>query len=293
MMGEAASYYAAELRWRVFPVAPNGRSPMIKEGCHGASNDPTQIEAWWKRAPQANLALACGPASGVLALDVDSKGDVDGFAALASLEREFERLPHTVESRTPSGGKHRLFAYPGDLHPQNRVGVKRWNTHGERRDYPGLDVRGRDGSVCLPPSSKPNGPYVWVAAPWDQVLAPVPAWLLALMLSEPPPRPKAELRSIATPDRVARYVCAAIEGECREVASMKPNTGRNHRLFVASAKLGELVGAGVLAIELAETALERAASDCGLIAEDGLRAIQATIRSGLTRGVQNPREVTA
>jgi putative DNA primase/helicase len=209
------------------------------------------------------------------------------------LEHEFDRLPPTAESRTPSGGKHLLFAWPDGAQPKNRAPMKRWNSSGERQDCIGLDVRGHGASVCLPPSTKPNGPYEWVAAPWDQALAPVPAWLLAVMLSEPPPRPKAELRSIATPDRVARYVCAAIEGECREVAAMKPNTGRNHRLFVASAKLGELVGAGVLAMDVAETALERAASDCGLIAEDGLRAIQATIRSGLTRGVQNPREVTA
>ena len=40
-------------------------------------------------------------------------------------------------------------------------------------------------------------------------------------------------------------------------------------------------------------ALEAAAADCGLVRENGRRAVLATIKSGLQRGMSNPREVAA
>lgn len=70
---------------------------------------------------------------------------------------------------------------------------------------------------------------------------------------------------------------------------MARDSGRNQRLFIASARLGELIGAGLLRKEIAEAALERAAADCSLLAEDGVSAIRATIASGIRRGVQNQR----
>lgn len=289
----AAAIAHAQAGRPVFPVAADGRSPLIKTGCHGASSDPEMVASWWDRWPQANVALACGPASGVLALDVDTHGEVDGFAALASLEAEFGGLPPTVRSVTPSGGAHLLFAYPSGAQPRNRVGIKRYAADGTRRVYAGLDVRGAGASICLPPSRKPSGSYRWVAPPGSVDLAPVPAWLLGLMLSEPPPRPPAPPLKLGNADRAARYVCAAVDGECGELAAMAPGSGRNQRLFIAAAKLGELVGGGLLGRDQAEQALERAAEACGLLQEDGLGAVRASIRSGLERGVLNPREIAA
>lgn len=298
-MKRAALDFAA-LGWRCFPVGADGRTPLVKAeqpgsgGCHAASDDPAQVERWWTRWPSANIALACGPRSGVLALDIDHKGAVDGFAALAELEREFSPLPATVQSRTPSGGAHVLFAYPANVHPANRVGLKRFAPDGSRKVYAGLDVRGRGGSICLPPSRKGSGCYEWARDPFAADLAPVPDWLLALMLSEPPPREPVKLSARRDqPERLSRYVCSAVNGECREVAAMAPGSGRNHRLFLASARLGELVGAGALLQDEAEAALERAATECGLVGEDGLRSVRLTIASGIRRGVQNPRELAA
>lgn len=277
--------------WRVFPVAGDGRSPLIAGGCHSATADPKRIAAWL--ASGSNLALACGPDSGVLALDIDRHGSVDGFAALAELTAEFGDLPETVESQTPSGGAHLLFRYPLGVQPRNRVGIKRYGADGSRRVFHGLDVRGHGASICLPPSRKPAGPYVWLRAPGDGPLAALPRWLLGLMLSEPPPRPDSPPLRISSADRMARYVCAAIEGECGELASMAKGSGRNQRLFIAAARLGELVGANLLGSTIAEDALRRAAKDCGLEAEDGIGAVLATISSGIRRGRENPREVAA
>ena len=70
---------------------------------------------------------------------------------------------------------------------------------------------------------------------------------------------------------------------------MTPNTGRNLRLFQAGARLGEFVGAGLTPAELVAGVLENAAFECGLVAEDGRRAVLATIASGMASGAANPR----
>lgn len=291
-MKRAALAYACRFGWSVFPVAADGRSPLIKRGCHAASCEPEIIERWWMRHPAANVALACGPGSGVLALDIDRKGDIDGFAALAELEAEFEPLPATVASTTPSGGKHFLFACP-DRPVSNRVGLKRYHANGSRRLYQGLDVRAGGASICLPPSRKASGTYTWITPPGACELAAVPSWLLELMVSEPPPRPPRPAARLEGPERAARYVCAAIDGECGELAATPAGGGRNQRLFIAACRLGSLVGADVVREDLVEDALERAAADCGLARDDGLQSVRATIRSGLTRGVLHPREIAA
>jgi hypothetical protein len=96
-----------------------------------------------------------------------------------------------------------------------------------------------------------------------------------------------------TADRMARYVAAAVDRECSELARMGHGTGRNLRLFQASANLFEFVGAGLLPESAAIGALEQAAAECGLWKEDGPHAVRATIKSGAERGLQNPREVAA
>jgi len=96
---------------------------------------------------------------------------------------------------------------------------------------------------------------------------------------------------LTSSDRLARYVERALEGERRAVAETPPNTGRNLRLFMSAANLGQLVAAGVLPQELAEHALEEGARDCGLLQEDGPHSVRMTIASGMARGFQNPREI--
>lgn len=279
--------------WRVFPVAEDGRTPLVKGGCYAASCDPVKLNKWWGRWPTANVSLACGPGSGVLALDIDAKGAIDGFAALDELQREFGSLPETVTSRTPSGGRHLLFAYPPGPDPENRVGIKRYGADGERRVYAGLDVRAKGASVCLPPSARPDGRYAWERAPGEAPLATLPRWLGDLIRSEPPRRPAKPLHVASEPSRVANYVCAVVNGACGDLAAMKPGTGRNQALFIAAARFGGFVGAGVLSQSDAERALEAAAEQCGLVSEDGWRSVRMTIANGLKRGVASPREVAA
>lgn len=278
-MKRCALAYAERLGWAVFPVAGDCRRPLIKGGCHAASSDAQQVARLFGR--EANIALATGRASGVMVLDVDVKGPADGLTTLAVLEDENGRLPPTWEAMTPTGGRHLYFALPA-VRLRNRVGFE-----------PGLDLRTDGGSVALPPSRRPDGRYRWIDRPGDLPLAQAPDWLVGLMTPHPAPfsQPRTPERRRFGRERTLRYLEAAVDGECGALAAMAANTGRNQRLFVASARLGQLVGARLLGRDQAEAALRRAAFDCGLIRDDGLPAVAATIASGLRRGIANPREI--
>ncbi len=264
----------------VFPVAEDCRRPLTPHGYKDATKAPGEIEAIWRGRPRANIAVACGSTSGVFVLDVDTHEDgPNGLQTLAGLEADHGPLPQTWRTLTPSGGLHIWFRQP-DRRLRNRVGFA-----------PGLDVRTDGGSVAVPPSRKSSGVYAWVAQPWAIPLADAPQWLLSLI--DPPMdfRPRSAPVSIGSTGRLAAYAAVAINGECSGLACMKPNSGRNSRLFQAAARLGELVAAGIAPVEIVARALEAAAGDCGLVAEDGVRAVAATIHSGLARGMLQPREV--
>lgn len=261
----------------VFPVAADCRRPLTRHGYRDASNTREGIEALWRGRPEANIAVACGAVSGVLVLDVDVKG-ANGLRTLAELEARNGTLPKTWRTRTPSGGFH-LWFRPPPRRLRNRVGFA-----------PGLDLRTDGGSVAVPPSTKPGGVYAWEIHPEVCPLPSAPNWLSDL-IDPPVVRPPVRPIPAGSYDRLARYVCSAINGECRELAAMKPNTGRNFRLFVASARLGALVGANLVSADLVERQLEAAAAECGLVGDDGRRAVLATIKSGLARGMAQPREV--
>ncbi len=301
-MGEllaAAVGYPAKLGLGVFPVAADCRTPIKVEGeyergVHDATFDPEEARRRWTRHPRANIAVACGPRSGVFVLDIDAKGDVDGFESLSRLEAQHGALPPTWTTLTPSGGQHRWFRHPVGAELRNKVGLRVYHPDGSRTVYPGLDIRAAGGSVAVPPSAKPHGEYRWAARPSVTPLADAPRWLVELAKDPPlPPRKPAPPLRLSSTDRAARYVERALEGERDAVASLKPNTGRNLRLFQAAANLGELVGAGLLPQELAEHVLEDAARDCGLAQEDGLHSVRQTIASGMSRGLQRPRELRA
>lgn len=85
------------------------------------------------------------------------------------------------------------------------------------------------------------------------------------------------------------YGRKALEDECRELASMLPNTGRNVRLNQAAFAVGQLVSGGEIREEEGRLALEQAAAACGLAEEEPEKTAK-TIDSGLTAGMAEPRQ---
>lgn len=88
------------------------------------------------------------------------------------------------------------------------------------------------------------------------------------------------------PARATRYAARALEDECQAVADAVEGT-RNHTLNRAAYSIGQLVAAGHLEHDDAWNGLAHAATAAGL----GTSEIDATLRSGLAAGMQEPRTV--
>jgi hypothetical protein len=133
----AALKYAAS-GWRVHPLKPDGKEPLLRHGVHDASTDCALIEQWWGRWPNANIGVATGPGA-IDVLDVDTKHNGRGLE-LAEQARNAGLLSGwTGVVETPSGGLHIWFPPSG-----NGGGAI-----GKRRD---LEVKGAGGYVLMPPS---------------------------------------------------------------------------------------------------------------------------------------------
>lgn len=177
----AATVYAANLGWRVVPIAPGQKRPTLPNWSQAATTDPTVIDSWWTGLYRGHgVGIATGPDSGIWVLDVDIDGDKPGAESLAELQEEHGRLPRTVTAVTGSGGLHLLFAWQADQPVTNGDAA---------RLGPGLDIRGAGGQIVVAPSVHPNGrPYQWQPGrePWSIDVAPAPAWLYDLL--HPPAR---------------------------------------------------------------------------------------------------------
>ena len=67
---DAALRYAG-IGLSVVPIRPGEKAPYTEHGVRDATTSITQIKRWWQRWPKADIALACGAASGFDVLDVD------------------------------------------------------------------------------------------------------------------------------------------------------------------------------------------------------------------------------
>lgn len=146
---DAALRYAAA-GWPVFPTRPDnpscpgGRDCECKRpfpgthGCLDASADPAVIRAWWRRWPDANVAIATG-APGPDVLDVDNHGERgDGWAAFNRLKRAGLLAGAKALVKTPSGGLHSYYA--GSTQRNGKL----------PRHH--IDFRSAGGYVLAPPS---------------------------------------------------------------------------------------------------------------------------------------------
>lgn len=292
---EWALYYAA-LGWPIFPVhtplkqggcscgkpcSDVGKHPRIKGWQEKATTDEATIRRWWKRWPDANIGLAAGGASGVFMLDQDNEA---GAAYIA--ERGHAPCPTVITGK----GKHRYFLHPG-FPVRNLVKLA------PNMKEAGIDTRGDGGLSILPPSRHASGRlYRWEVLPTDCPAPPGPDWLLDLL--RPQPRPTAAAPREATRGaldapgealdaRRAAYAEKVLGEEVGRLAGAVVGE-RNATLFEVTARVYELVGAGLVPDADARQAIEGAAYQCGLIAEDGAGAFERTLESGIRHGLTNP-----
>jgi putative DNA primase/helicase len=162
-LGEAA-LELARCGFAVFPCEPRGKKPIVRGGFKRATIDRPEIEAWWRRTPDANIGVATGTVSRIIVIDVDGEG---GETLLAALEERHGALPDTAQVRT-GRGRHVYFRLPQDDRPVP------CSASGS------VDIRGDGGYVIGPGSVHPSGAiYEWVHATGDFVLALALGWLIA------------------------------------------------------------------------------------------------------------------
>ncbi|MFF5262011.1 bifunctional DNA primase/polymerase [Actinomadura viridis] len=300
----AALDYAAR-GWRVFPIRrPGTKKPPITDWENRATTDPDRIARCWQAAPY-NIGIACGP-SGLLVVDLDTpkpgetppprwanepgvRDGADVFAALC--EEAGQPFPFdTFIVDTPSGGMHLYFTAPADRRLRN--------TNGRHRTGLGwlIDTRGGGGYVIAPPSTVEGRAYEVVN---DRPPAPLPGWLADRLSAHHNAQPAAPPPGVrpghgGTVSDSAAYVRAALQEEEVRVRAALPG-GRNHALNKAAYHLGRLVGAGVLAEDVAHATLYAAAAHHFGTGPAAMTAKEATdtIRSGLTAGTRNPRTISS
>jgi hypothetical protein len=268
----AALAYVAR-GWSVFPLRPGGKEPLTKHGLQDATQDAAQVEAWWRRWPDANIGNGCGP-SGLLVVDADHGEGQAGWADLCAL---MGGHPPTLAVRTRRGFHLYFRADKGAP----------WARSSSGRLAPHVDTRGAGGYVVAPPSVHPSGRrYQWLdeAAP----LADAPAWLRELLTPRARPLPADTPRPLvpwAQASGVTPYGGAALARVIDQLRGAAEGT-RNDSLNAAAFSLGRLVAGGELDLTLAAAALLEAALAVGLDANESRR----TTWSGLTAGLKVPRQ---
>lgn len=276
-----AALTCAERGWHVFPCSPGGKPPALRDTDWRqiSTTDPAQIERWWTARPY-NIGIDCGK-SELVVIDLDVPGhgtrhlggQFTGRNELARLAREHhEKIPATFTVATPSrGGVHLYYA-------KNGTTIR----NSTSKLAPLVDIRATDGYVIAPGSKIGATAYTIVSA---VPLAPFPDWITRLL--QPPPGPRISEGPVAlTGQRPVSYAEAALSNEAAAVATAAEGT-RNDTLNRAAFNLGQLVATGILTTATVTAELTKAALESGLKPNE----ISRTIRSGLTAGERNPRQL--
>lgn len=183
MNGQNRTQTWEELAKAGFSIIPlNGKAPIEKgwqQYCE--KRRPWNPEDFRGR----NAGIACGPASGMIALDID---DVVKFRLYAhGKELDFNK---TRVHRTGSGKLHILYQYPAD---GKRYGNRVIKEHG-------FDIRGAGGQIVAPGSIHPetHEPYRVIR---NNPIQPAPDWLLELCRVDDPAIPKrGNIEAMTAPD---------------------------------------------------------------------------------------------
>jgi hypothetical protein len=283
-------YFAEKLAGLGLTVFPCGDDKRPKRGIKWRDQSTTELEkidVWWCESPDALPAIDLAK-SGLIVFDADRHGGPDGVVAFDELIVDhhalYEVLPAVI---TPSGGRHYYFRQPDGEPFGNSVG-----------SLPeGIDVRGSGGYVIGPGARLTDGRrYAWdrntlniFTAVRSNTVPVLPPWLAQIL------RPNGHdqetepftAKTNGNRKREQGYAAAALEGCANELAGTALG-GRNNRLNELAFRMGTMVASGWISRAEAERRLYAAAEACGLVKDDGPRAVRATVRSGLEAGEKQP-----
>ena len=196
-----AALECAKLGWKVIPIKPNEKRPLIASWQKKCSDDGAVIEGWWKKTPTANLGVVTGEVSGLFVVDVDCKPEKNGLETLEKLEKVFGKFS-TLRSKTRSGGYHLLFKYPEGA-SKNQVG-----------GLTGIDIRSNGGQIVVAPSSIDGSSYEWMN--WGAEPQVIPAALLVILKHGDSFIPPIGTGDGQRDDTIFKYACKLCSAEISE-----------------------------------------------------------------------------
>jgi hypothetical protein len=122
------------------PVVAKAKSPHIPEGFLKASQDESQIRAWWKRWPDALVGVPMGQITGLVAIDYDPGKHTEDTGEW--VEAHADALMAARVHGTLRNGLHYLYRLPAG---QRYRGGADLYLNGKVR--PGIDLRAEGGYV--------------------------------------------------------------------------------------------------------------------------------------------------
>ena len=207
--------------WHIFPCWPRTKKPMTQHGWHDATLDPRQVEAWWAKTPDANVAIACNP-SNLCVVDIDhglsGPDDLEAWlGALYGRRLDVEQTTYAVRTgRRPEFGAQVYFqgAIPD-------VGL--WKQSGCEGQ-----VKSLGGYVMAAGSIHPDSrePYE-VFSDWP--LADTPDWLRALKperVAVADDEPITSNRNVALTSIAGKLRNAGLSAAALEVSLLQVNEDR-------------------------------------------------------------------
>lgn len=284
----SAALEYASIGWKVLPVHPGSKRPIGDNWQDRASSDPETIVSWFSGAKEGTGVCVHLGASGLVAVDVDYPDEVSD-----DLKRELGRAKGW-RHRGNSGRMTLLFTDRDERTPQTTG-----HSWGE--------VKSGNGVIILAPSVHPHSPdddpqcerpdghaYEWVSRPGKRPPT-LPAALQAMVA--PPRAQEAHEEASGTPWSGARVTqdhldaCVARRAAmCERLAGMSKGQdgGRNRMAYNYANALGHYIP-HILSLEETAGMLLAACKSNGLVAEDGLRSVSATIRSGMRASAHEPQ----
>jgi hypothetical protein len=189
VLRDAALDYAAR-GWRVLPLIPRDKRPVLSEWQKCATSDATTIDSHWDRMPTANVGVLMGPGSGLVDFETD---DDDAARTLTELfDGDFPACPTFKSSR----GVHRIFRYSSRLpskatHKIGKLDIK-------------IGANGRGSQCVFPPSIHPSGArYEWLPrlSPDDVDPPEIPETVLRKLEAAIQPNGKPQENGASQPNR--------------------------------------------------------------------------------------------
>ena len=156
--------------WHVFPRAPGRKTPVTTNGFKDATSDVTTALSRFSHG-RLNIGVATGMSKLVV---VDGDGEA-GDVWLAKAQDTYG-IPPTFTVRTRSGGHHHYLQAPEGIEIKCSAS----------KVAPGIDIRAAGGYVVGPTSwvdADEKGSAGWYTVIDDSPVAPLPEWLLHLLLT--------------------------------------------------------------------------------------------------------------